>query len=195
VKFSAAVFTVGSNVRNVFSFVKRNQKDAPGSGEKKEEGEKAPQESHAKAEHLGEVTLWVAFTRLLPFVLLYSLATLWISFSPQDIMKTHPRIVLWTIGLLFTKLVTHLMISHLCNEEYHPFRRTLIPFFFIAGHVGLSLHQNIIQSIPEDLILIEFFLVSLLSYCHLVYGLISEVTTILNIYCFRITPKPIEKKE
>jgi len=182
-----AALTLSSNVINVLSFVRKNQSETKSSQMK--EPAQPPTNSHS------EITMWVAFTRLLPFVCLYSLASVWIIFSPQDIMKTHPRIVLWTIGLLFSKLVTHLMISHLCNEEYHPFRRTLIPFFFIAAHVGLSLHQNIIQSIPEDLILIEFFAVSLLSYCHLVYGVISEVMTILNIYCFRITPKPIEKKE
>eukprot|EP00735_Rhodelphis_limneticus_P007773 TRINITY_DN20405_c0_g1::TRINITY_DN20405_c0_g1_i1::g.8465::m.8465 TRINITY_DN20405_c0_g1::TRINITY_DN20405_c0_g1_i1::g.8465 ORF type:complete len:346 (-),score=99.84,sp/O82567/AAPT1_ARATH/34.45/2e-55,CDP-OH_P_transf/PF01066.16/1.8e-19,CDP-OH_P_transf/PF01066.16/4.6e+03,CDP-OH_P_transf/PF01066.16/3.5e+03 TRINITY_DN20405_c0_g1_i1:154-1191(-) len=127
-----------------------------------------------------------ALSRLLPFVALNVLAGMWLHFSPTDIMALHPRLVCWTLGLLFAKLVTHLMLAHLCEESYHPFRRTLVPFFALAGHVFLHWLVGQYPVIDEELVVIEFFLLSLASYAHLVFWMVYEVKTVLNVMVFTV---------
>ena len=78
-----------------------------------------------------------ALTRLVPFAVLVVLSGVWVQMSPSAVFTHRPRLVLWTLGLLFAKLVTHLMVAHLCAVEYHPLRRTLMPVFYVAFHTGL----------------------------------------------------------
>eukprot|EP00993_Chasmostoma_nieuportense_P000501 NODE_1461_length_1496_cov_69.593134_g1383_i0.p1 GENE.NODE_1461_length_1496_cov_69.593134_g1383_i0~~NODE_1461_length_1496_cov_69.593134_g1383_i0.p1 ORF type:complete len:433 (+),score=120.96 NODE_1461_length_1496_cov_69.593134_g1383_i0:67-1365(+) len=128
-----------------------------------------------------------ALTRLLPMTILAALACVWVAFSPVGIIQQHPRLVCWTIGLLFAKLVTHLMLAHLCAMEYHPLRRTLLPMFFFGGHVALDMAINHkALSIDEGLMLYEFFLLAVVTYLHMVFGVIGEMKKILGIQCFSI---------
>ncbi len=72
----------------------------------------------------------VAYTRLLPFAVLNGLAILWAIYSPSDIMKQHPRLFLWTIGLLNSKLVVRyaeialnilMLVLGLASSDVGPF--------------------------------------------------------------------------
>ena len=67
-----------------------------------------------------------------PFLLIIGMALAWVVYSPSDIMALHPRLVLWALALLFSKLVTQLMIAHLCEEEYHPFGKTTSIILFLG---------------------------------------------------------------
>ena len=136
-----------------------------------------------------------ALTRLVPFVAFCALAILWIAVSPTEIMKKHPRMVFWTIGLLFAKLVTHLMIAHLCAVEYHALRRTLVPVFFFAIHSGVNWwNKSSDFQVNEDLLVYEFFVLALCTYLHLVTGCIREFKMVLGINCF-VLKKPLKKTD
>jgi ethanolaminephosphotransferase len=129
-----------------------------------------------------------ACTRLIPFFAFTTLAVAWILMSPTDILTRYPRLMFWTIGLLFAKLVTHLMIAHLCAVEYHPFRRTLVPIFFFPLHTTLTwlLQQGEVE-LNEDVVVVEFFLIAMAAYVHLVFGCIQEFKAVLGIHCFYIS--------
>eukprot|EP00667_Euglena_gracilis_P008792 EG_transcript_8907 len=171
-----SIFTLIGNLITVFRAVHRNAAGAHGKYSDTWLAQKMPF-AHA-------------CTRLLPFLAFTVLAITWIVVSPTEILKRHPRLVFWTIGLLFAKVVTHLMIAHLCSVEYHPLRRTLMPFYFFAAHVALSWANKAGElQVNEELILLEFFALALVSYCHLTWGCIQEFKAVLGIHCFRITPK------
>jgi hypothetical protein len=129
-----------------------------------------------------------ALTRLLPFASVMFLATVWVCVSPSAIFDRRPRIILWTIGLLFAKLVTHLMLAHLCAVEYHPLRRTLIPLFYFAIHTAIT-HKRGGLNVDENLVLYEFFILALITYLHLAFSVINEMKAVLGICCFTITSK------
>lgn len=130
--------------------------------------------------------MFVAITRLFPFILLNGLAFGWALYSPLDIFQRHPRIFLWTLGMLNSKLVLHLMLAHLCGEEYHPFRKTLVPIFYVAAHWGFCAYQGIISDFNEIVVLNEFFFITLVAYVHLVISVIREVSKVLNVRIFTI---------
>ncbi|CAI5713617.1 unnamed protein product [Hyaloperonospora brassicae] len=146
-----------------------------------------------KAVRLNEDSILVAFTRLLPFITLNALAGLWALFSPSDIFSTHPRTFLWMLGLLNSKLVLHLMLAHLCGEEYHPFRKTLVPIFYVAGHCAFCMMEGTYDAINEELIVREFFFLSLAAYVHIVITVVWEVKNVLGVSVFTIPYDPQSK--
>lgn len=61
-----------------------------------------------KAVHVRKDSIIVAFTRLAPFIIVNVMALLWALYSPTDIFVTYPRLFLWMLGLLNSKLVVRL---------------------------------------------------------------------------------------
>ncbi len=45
-----------------------------------------------------------AFTSLFPCFMLLCIIMAWMVFSPTEIVKTHPRMLIWVSGLLFCKV-------------------------------------------------------------------------------------------
>ncbi|CAH0475531.1 unnamed protein product [Peronospora belbahrii] len=142
------------------------------------------------AVRLNQDSVLVAFTRLLPFVVLNTLAGLWALYSPSDIFSTHPRMFLWMLGLLNSKLVLHLMLAHLCGEEYHPYRKTLVPLFYVAAHCAFCMLEGIYDAINEELIMREFFFLSLAAYVHVAISVVWEVKNVLGVSVFTIPDNP-----
>ncbi|ORC93377.1 aminoalcohol phosphotransferase [Trypanosoma theileri] len=150
-----------------------------------------------------------ALTRLLPLITLTLFATLWFLSSPNNIFQKHPRMFSWTIGLLYTKSDIHLMIAHVCGIEFHPLRRTLWPFLFLGAHMTLTFYRNMVNwmrnyklqstsfwflsanSVWDDLpneeyVIWGLFLLSLVSFVHLVYGVVRETADALGVPVFKV---------
>ncbi|RLN94951.1 hypothetical protein BBJ28_00019147, partial [Nothophytophthora sp. Chile5] len=81
-----------------------------------------------------------ALLGLTPFVALIGLSALWVLWSPSDVFTDHPRLLIWTVGLVFAKV----------------------------GLVEL------------------FFVISLAAYMHMIYFVITELATILDIHVFKV---------
>jgi ethanolaminephosphotransferase len=129
---------------------------------------------------LKEDGFFIALTKLIPYILLNSLFLAWVSYSPTNIFYIQPRLCIWTIGLLNMKLTVHLMLDHISDEEHHPWRKTLIPFYFVG------FHTIVIGFYKELTLLKELALISFLSWLHLTYNLFTEVSQALGIYIFTI---------
>ena len=84
------------------------------------------------------------------------------------------------------------MLAHLCGEEYHPFRKTLVPLCYVCAHWAFCSYRDIFSSLnDEQLLMDEFFFISLVAYIHLVISVVHEVSRVLNIPIFTI---PLEKQ-
>ncbi|RLN91572.1 hypothetical protein BBJ28_00013050 [Nothophytophthora sp. Chile5] len=97
--------------------------------------------------------------------------------------------VVSTFFTLVVKYVLHLMLAHLCGEEYHPFRKTLVPIFYVAGHCGFCMLEGIYDAINEELIVREFFFLSFAAYVHIVITVVWEVKNVLGVDVFTIPRK------
>lgn len=133
-----------------------------------------------------------ALTRLLPLLVINVLANAWFFHSPTHIFVQHPRIFCWTVGLLYTKLSIHLMIAHLCSIEFHPFRRTLVPFLYFAAHIAFTFwNRGEVPSFDEENTLYEFFILAVCTFWHLVVNAIRDMAHVLGVPIFTV---PIEKQ-
>lgn len=84
-----------------------------------------------------------ACTDLIPLAVLTVMANAWFLTSQEDIFRRHPRIFCWTVSLVYTKAVIHLMVSHLCGCEFSPFRRTFVPFVLFGAHITMTYFHNL----------------------------------------------------
>lgn len=133
-----------------------------------------------------------ALTRLLPLLVINVLANAWFFHSPSHIFEQHPRMFCWTVGLLYTKLVIHLMIAHLCSIEFHPFRRTLVPFIYLAAHIAFTFwNRGEMPAFDEEDTLLEFFLLAVCTFLHLVVNAIRDMAHVLDVPIFTV---PQEKQ-
>ena len=85
------------------------------------------------------------------------------------------------------------MLAHLCGEEYHSFRKTLVPIFYVAGHCAFCMMEGIYDAINEELIVREFFFLSLAAYVHIVITVVWEVKNVLDVSVFTIPYDPPSK--
>jgi len=136
----------------------------------------------ANYKRMKEDGIFIALTRIVPYILLNALFMVWMNNSPQKIFEVHPRLCLWTIAFLNIKLTVHLMLDHLCDEYHHPWRKTLIPFFFVAAHFAFAG----LDDSAEFILLYEFFTLSLVSFLHMTIGVCTDVSSALNINVFSI---------
>ncbi|KAE8914921.1 hypothetical protein PF005_g2022 [Phytophthora fragariae] len=117
-----------------------------------------------------------------PFIALVILSALWVLWSPSDVFTDHPRLLIWTVGLVFAKMVMHMMLSHMCEEPYWLLRKTfliqlVVSFLLVAGIVPLGHESSVVEL---------FFVISLSAYVHMIYFVATELATILGIRIFRV---------
>jgi len=124
----------------------------------------------------------IALTRLIPYALINYLFVLWVETSEQDIFALHPLICIFTLGSLVAKLTVHLMLDHVTDTYHEPWRKTVAIVLIIACHTLLTG----IEAVDEEIMLFEFFVLSVLTTAHLIIGVCSEVANSLEIPVFTI---------
>ena len=87
------------------------------------------------------------------------------------------------------------MVAHLCEEEYHPFRKTLVPIFYVAAHWGFCACQGIITQFDEIVVLKEFFFLTLVAYMHMIVSVVCEMSGVLGIPIFTIPAQRLKKHD
>eukprot|EP00124_Ichthyophonus_hoferi_P001693 Ihof_evm12s95 gene=Ihof_evmTU12s95 len=104
---------------------------------------------------VGPNTHLVAFTRIVPALTFMILSMGWISFSPTNMIGRHPRLVLWTLGLILSKLLTGLMLAHICMDDYHPFSKTLAALLVLLLNAVACYWLYLTNYGPMDIAMLE----------------------------------------
>jgi len=138
-----------------------------------------------KSKHRKDSMFAVAL-QVLPYMTMQTLLALWMMNS--NLMKEHPRMFIWLGGLLFAKNVMHLMLAHICEQQFSPLRRTFITVLVVATWLGLvSWHSGLSAYDPLHTYTLYGLLgITVISYSHFVISVINECCAILKINCFRI---------
>ncbi|CAI5747468.1 unnamed protein product [Peronospora destructor] len=123
-----------------------------------------------------------ALIGITPFIALVLMSALWVLWSPSDVFTDHPRLLIWTVGFVFAKMVMHMMLSHMCGEPYWLLRKTfliqlVVSFLLLVGMVPWGHESSVVQL---------FFTISLLAYVHMIFFLSTELATILGIRIFKV---------
>ncbi|KAJ0408409.1 hypothetical protein ATCC90586_009184 [Pythium insidiosum] len=123
-----------------------------------------------------------ALLGITPFAALIGLSALWVLWSPSDIFVDHPRLIMWTVGLIFAKMAMHMMLAHMCEEPFWLLRKTFaaqlaVAFLLVIGIVPWG-HEKLVAEL--------FFVLALGAYLHMVYFMVLELAELLDIYVFKV---------
>lgn len=171
---AAGFFTVAGNFITIYKSV--NAPDGPAHG------------VYSTSEFAKRFPFLHALNRAFPVVLFEVLAVLWFFYSPSNIFERHPRLYCWCIGFITTKLTLHLMVAHMLRLEFHPLRRSVVPFFFLALHTVLLRYAEDLdgmrvvdskdlqrsRALHETVMLFEFFVLSACAYAHAAVNIVLE---------------------
>ena len=114
-------------------------------------------------------------------------------FSPTNIMERNPIRVFYALGGQYLLVTFRMQFSMVTLEKFNPFRRTvLVTWAILIVQIYLSVMYKTSIMDEADLYLI-IAIYSFVSVSHLVYFLIDEIKTILNIKLFVIPYKQIKQ--
>lgn len=90
---------------------------------------------NGECSHNQETNFFRALTQLFPFLGLLGGLLLWILFSPTNIMKRHPYLILYVLGITFGYLSSNMTLSYLLKSPLKRFSMILIPIFIALSNV------------------------------------------------------------
>jgi len=122
---------------------------------------------------------------LAPLGTLLSVSALCAWLSPA-LLSEHPRVFMAATGFLFSYIQIRLIIQGVCKEPFKPFYNATIPLILFAFNCFLDFSGSPIFDSAFALHL--YFFVNLGNLIYLVVSVVNELTTILNIRVFTITP-------
>ena len=130
-------------------------------------------------------------------------ASLWICsvyfpFKQSGILLQHTRTVIWLAVMLFSKLITHLHIAHVCGDPYYQWRKTyLIPVTLITIN---SLYSDLIST-DGSTIVDEIWLLSIcavmatVSWMHMAYSVVTGMCRALDIPFLTVPARCLKKSD
>eukprot|EP00929_Paragymnodinium_shiwhaense_P113103 TRINITY_DN81366_c0_g1_i1.p1 TRINITY_DN81366_c0_g1~~TRINITY_DN81366_c0_g1_i1.p1 ORF type:complete len:444 (-),score=45.52 TRINITY_DN81366_c0_g1_i1:18-1298(-) len=131
-----------------------------------------------------------------PFCLGAGSATAWLTMSTSEAFQREPRLVFWLFGLIFSKLVTHLQLAHICGEHYRPWRKTfLLPLIIIAGNSVLGRCLGGASPVDEVLLLRGCVVFAFVAWLHAVVSIVVEMSTILRLSVLTVPRQKLIHKD
>lgn len=124
------------------------------------------------------------YEALLPFLsplLLFTLSSLWVALSPNDILQLQPRIFYLMVGTAFANVTCKLIVCQMSNTRCQPLSWLLLP---MAGLVLLVATGLVTHS--EPLLLYLWTAVVVLAHVHYGVSVVQQLSDHFNIYAFSL---------
>jgi len=121
-----------------------------------------------------------------PLLLLTLCASVCAYLTPSLLIST-PHFFMGSVGLIFAYIQIRLIVQNISKEPFKPFYNVQLPFVVFTFFAFL---ESVGFAIVETTFLIQIvflFYLGLLGY--LIFHVVMELSTILNISVFTITPK------
>lgn len=127
-----------------------------------------------------------AFGAILPVIFGSGLwiCSVYFPFKQTGVLLEHLRTVLWLAVMLFSKLITHLHIAHVCGDPYYQWRKTyLVPVTLITVN---ALYSDYVSPVGETIVdeiglLTGCTILSTLSWMHMAYSVVTGMCRALGI--------------
>lgn len=116
-----------------------------------------------------------AILGLTPFAALIGLSALWVLWSPSDIFTDHPRLIMWTVGLLFAKVMSSNVTSRFLGE-FSSVELLTLTRLSVGSHVQMVMHMMLSHMSEEPYWLLrKTFMIQLAVSLLLVVGVVPWV--------------------
>ena len=127
-----------------------------------------------------------AFGAMLPVVFGSALwlTSVYFPFKQSGVLLEHSRTVIWLAVMLFSKLITHLHVAHVCGDPYYQWRKTyLIPVALITAN---SLYSDYVSAdgttVVDEITLLSVCTgMATVSWLHMAYSVVTGMCRALDI--------------
>ena len=140
-----------------------------------------------------------AFNATLPVIFGSGLwiCSVYFPFKQSGILLEHTRTVIWLGVMLFSKLITHLHIAHVCGDPYYQWRKTyLIPVTLITLNALYSDLTLTGQPIVDEIGLLIFCSIfATLSWMHMCFSVVTGMCKALDIPFLVVPEKCLKDAE
>ena len=127
-----------------------------------------------------------AFGAMLPVLLgsMLWLSSVYFPFRQSGVLLEHSRTVIWLAVMLFSKLITHLHVAHVCGDPYYQWRKTyLVPVALITIN---SLYSDYVSAdgstiVDEITLLSVCTAMATMSWLHMAYSVVTGMCRALDI--------------
>ncbi|CAG4985724.1 unnamed protein product [Colias eurytheme] len=126
-----------------------------------------------------------AIRPLIPLFLFFMLSTIWVLYSPTDIINRGPRLFFVLTGTIFSNINCRLIVSQMSDTRCEALNGLLVPYALVLGAV---LYWRV--SPMSELMLLTVLCLAC-SLAHIYYGtkVVQEMCEHFKISCFHIKPK------
>lgn len=114
------------------------------------------------------------------------------SHSPEDIMTTNPRRVMYAFGFQFILMALRIQLSGVTRERFNPFRRTsIITWAILISHI---VHVRFfgVPFMNEALMYLLLDILSFAALIHFIVNVTFELKTTLGINLITLTKKQLD---
>lgn len=111
--------------------------------------------------------------------------------SPENVMVTNPRRVMYAFGFQFIMMALRIQLSGVTREKFNPFRRTsILTWGILIAHI-LHVQAYGTPFMNEALMYLILDIVSFIALMHFIINVQYEFKTILGINLLTLTPKQL----
>ena len=128
---------------------------------------------------------------LVPLLFL-AIATLAVGWIDPSLLVRRPRTCLSIISALFVEMVTQLMLDHIAEQPYNPYRPCLLPLglLIVSLTCGREDSGGLLSSEETDRLLLAYAVGTWVYLVMKIRGVVHEICSVLGIWCFDIvTPR------
>lgn len=127
-------------------------------------------------------SLYEAFLPFLSPVLLFVLSTVWVVFSPSDILELQPRVFFLMVGTAFANVTCKLIVCQMSNTRCQALSWLLLPMTPVVLLAVTGLVAN------ELLLLYLWTAAVILAHIHYGVSVVQQLSSHFSIWAFSLKP-------
>ncbi|KAI9009503.1 CDP-alcohol phosphatidyltransferase-domain-containing protein [Gaertneriomyces semiglobifer] len=135
-----------------------------------------------------------AMAQIIPFAAYMAAIYLWLGSPFSNIVNDHLVTFVITVGLVFGRIATAIILAHVTHTDYPSYWTMLTPMFIGATLINLpflTAGGAILSPTGEAIYLCGFLAYQTVSYFHWALAVIDRFCTHLKISCLRIPYRPV----
>ncbi|KAN0025299.1 hypothetical protein ACTFIU_003559 [Dictyostelium citrinum] len=133
----------------------------------------------------GNESILANIINLVPISILLGVSIYWGRFSTVNIFETAPHYFMGIFGILFALVTGKLILARICMDKLSPIQLIMLPLIAVI----LNIYKFNGELFDEILFTKVYFIVVFIVYIHFAYDVVTSLTKVLDIYCFRLKNK------
>ncbi len=140
------------------------------------------------SEHKAKRSMLQPLRDMSAFGFMIAMMLIW-GFSSPQLFESLPHAAIWLFGALTTEILVLLMLAHVCDTKYAPWRPVLAPLPFAVANSLLF----VTPPVNEEIMLCGYAIATVVMVAWNLYSIVYELREALGIWVFSLKPGKMER--